>query len=205
MHPEEFDELTRGPTLAIAEASNDRARAELYEFARRRFLSQYHAEIADDSPRWLGAFDHAGELRGVFGLRDAASGFFCQHYLDQPLHEILTRRCGHPVRNDEIVEITHLCANRSGLLRALIPLVPGVLLGRGYRYLACTATQCLARFFERQGLPALTVAAASAEALPAEDRGRWGAYYASNPRVLAGDIRTASAFARRTCAAEGAR
>jgi hypothetical protein len=188
MDSESFVVLAQAPNLSLLEARDVNARAHLFDFARRRFLSRYRAEISDDSQTLIGAFDGTGKLMAVFGLRDERSGLFSQHYLAESLHEALARHFRSDIRPRDLVEVTHLCADGPGFLRQLVALLPGVLTQRGYRYLVCTATECLARFFARQGLPSVTLGTATAEALPLAERERWGAYYASRPRVLAGDL-----------------
>ncbi len=180
--------VTASSTMILRRAVNAEGRAELLELVTRRFLQRFGAQVADDSPELVGGFDPRGRLVAAFGLRDARSGFFCEHYLAAPIETLLGRHFQRPVARSEVVEVTHLCAVRPGCLAALTPLLPPALLRDGYRYLTATATDCLAGYFARRGLPTCTLAEASADALPAEERGRWGNYYSALPRVIAGDL-----------------
>jgi len=176
-------------TLKIAAAGPERAR--VLDFIRERFITCFDAKIDDDTPTLVGAFDSAGVLIAGFGLRDASSGFFCERYLGEAIEDALTRACRRPIQRHETIEVTHLCATRFGLLAQLLPVLPDALIANGFRTLTCTATDRLACFFERRGLRPITLAAARADALPADMQARWGRYYAANPRVLAGDLATA--------------
>jgi hypothetical protein len=186
-------------TLKIAAAGAERAR--VLDFIRERFITCFDAKVDDDTPTLVGAFDSAGVLIAAFGLRDASSGFFCERYLGEAIEEALTRACRRPIQRHETIEVTHLCATRFGLLAQLLPVLPDALIANGFRTLTCTATDRLACFFERRGLRPITLAAARADALPADMRARWGRYYAANPRVLAGDLATARSRLSRATAA----
>lgn len=97
MHTGTFQEIARGESLTLEKAIDAVARTRLFEFARRQFLLHFNAEIADDTPSLIGAFDREATLIATFGLRDAGSGFFCEHYLDAPIEQVLgesNTRCG---------------------------------------------------------------------------------------------------------------
>ncbi len=177
-------------TLRVPARGRDRER--LLRFVQARFAERFGAQVPDDSPELVGAFDAAGSLVAAFGMRDASCGFFCERYVGEPLEQSLGRHFARPVERREVIEITHLCAARAGVLRQLLTAVPETLIHDGYRYLACTATACLAAYFQRCGFAAATLADAHPAALPAAERQRWGAYYQARPRVIAGDLREAA-------------
>ncbi len=188
----------RSESLTLKVAVDDAARGRVLDFVRERFFACFDAEIDDDTPTLVGAYDSAGALIAAFGLRDASSGFFCERYLGESIEDALTRACRRPIHRHETIEVTHLCATRFGLLAQLLPVLPDALIANGFRTLTCTATDRLAGFFERRGLRPITLADARADALPAEMQARWGRYYAANPRVLAGDLATARSLLSRT-------
>ena len=190
--PGTFEDFAVGNALTLKAAFDADARRRVLAFVRERFQACFGAEVEDDSPTLVGGFDCDGGLVAAFGLRDWKSGFFCEHYLDEPLETALSRAFGDPVVRREAVEVTHLCATRPGLLAQLAPLLPPTLMDAGFRYLACTATQRLARFFERKGVNPVTLADARIEAIPSSARPAWGRYYASCPRVLAGNLQCAN-------------
>lgn len=190
--PEAFDVLAHHDALTLKIALDAPARARLLGFIRERFHAWFGAEVEDDSPTLVGGFDRDGTLVAGFGLRDCASGFFCEHYLGEPLETALSRTFDGPVMRSEAVEVTHLCATGYGMLAQLSPLLAPALIELGFRYLACTATDRLACFFERKGLDPVTLADARIEAIPPDAQAAWGRYYAARPRVLAGNLQRAS-------------
>jgi hypothetical protein len=184
---------TPAGALTLRGADEPGERAAVLAFIRARFQEHYGAEVADDAPLLVGARDPDGALVAAFGLRTRTDGFFCEHYLDGSLPNELAARFHRPVSPEHIVEVAHLCAVRPGFLRTTTPVLAGALAGIGMHYLACTATECLARYFERKGLPARVIAEADPGRLPPEERSRWGRYYATRPRVLVGDLAAALA------------
>jgi len=182
--------LAVSETLTLKVATGD-VRSRTFDFIRERFRACFEAEVDDDTPTLVGAFDSAGLLIAAFGLRDVSSGFFCERYLGESIEAALTRACRRPIQRHETIEVTHLCATRVGLLAQLLPVLPQALMANGFRMLTCTATDRLASFFQRRGLRPITLAAARADALPLDMQTRWGRYYAASPRVLAGDLAAA--------------
>ena len=188
MSVDEFRTFANTDSLALRIAHSEFARSRVLHFIRNRFRSCFDAAVDDDSPTLIGAFDGSGTLTAAFGLRDSASGFFCERYLGEPVEAALTRALCRDVERSQTVEVTHLCARTTGVLPQLVTLLPNALIHGGARYMTCTATDRLANFFERRGLQPITLADAHADALPPDERSRWGRYYAESPRVLAGDL-----------------
>jgi len=188
MSIDEFRTFATSDSLALRTAQSEFARSRVLHFIRNRFRACFGAAVDDDSPTLVGMFDGSGTLTAAFGLRDSASGFFCERYLGEPIEAALTRALCREVERRQTVEVTHLCARTSGVLPQLVTLLPNALIRSGARYMTCTATDRLANFFERRGLQPITLADAQADKLPPEERSRWGRYYAESPRVLAGDL-----------------
>ena len=76
-----------GRTLRLAEVATDApARAELEAFVREKFQRGHGASVASFMPMLLSFRDGGGDLRGVIGLRGAAtSALYLEQYLDQPI------------------------------------------------------------------------------------------------------------------------
>jgi len=188
MSIDEFRTFATTDSLALRIAESEFARTRVLHFIRNRFRSCFGAVVDDDSPTLVGVFDGTGTLTAAFGLRDSASGFFCERYLGEPIEVALTRALCRDVDRRQTVEVTHLCARTTGVLPQLVTTLPNALIRKGARYMTCTATDRLANFFERRGLQPITLADAHAAVLSPEERSRWGRYYAERPRVLAGDL-----------------
>lgn len=184
----QLQDLGTLPDLSLSIARDSTQRTEVLSFIQERFAAHFDAQVGDDTATLVGGYDGAGQLVAAFGLRTATDEFFCEHYLDQPLPGALSREFGVPLAIDSIVEVVHLCANRPGFLVQLVPVLAGTLAGHGFRYLACTATGCLTRFFTRRGLPVVMLNTADPQRLPQNEVDAWGRYYESKPRVIAGDL-----------------
>lgn len=169
-------------------AESAAARGTLLDFIQRQFRCCYAAEVDDDAPMLVGGYDGSGGLVAAFALRDSATGFFCERYLDAPLVDALSASLGVHIRPEQVVEVAHLCATRPGFLCETMPAAAAALVDRGYRCVACTATARLAGFFRRKGLASVVLGAASPHRLAPEERARWGSYYETRPTVIAGTL-----------------
>jgi phosphoglycolate phosphatase-like HAD superfamily hydrolase len=105
------------------------------------------------------------------------------------VEELLARAAGHAVPRARIAEVGNLAAAAPGMGRALIPAMARQLHQLGYRWVVFTATRELRNALRRLQLEPLVLAPARAERLP--DRGAsWGSYYAHDPAVVGGRIRS---------------
>jgi hypothetical protein len=188
MQLEDFETLAASDNLELRLALTPQGRSQVLAFIRQQFMTHYDALVDDDAPSLIGGFDVGGDLIAAFGLRRAQDGFFCERYLQAPLEVALARHYQVAVADQHVVEVAHLCAIRPGFLGQLMPLLALRLQQGGFRYLACTATACLARFFLRNGLPAIRLADADPGCLESSERRRWGRYYEKRPEVIAGDL-----------------
>lgn len=171
-------------------AADERVLAEC--FIARRYAEVYGARVSHFLPRLFGLYTAQGELIAAFGLRDAGrEPLFLERYLDAPIEAAVAQRAGHAVERSRIVEIGNLAGAHPGALRLLIPMLAPQLERLGYRWAACTGSAKLANGFSRLGLPVSSLAAASIERLPAQERADWGSYYASQPVVMLGRIAAA--------------
>ena len=89
MSPLGSEILAGNARLTLTCAGDAGSRGQVLAFIRQCFLDHFGAEVDDDSPTLVGAFDADLGLVAAFGLRDAASGFFCEQYLDRPLEQAL--------------------------------------------------------------------------------------------------------------------
>ncbi len=138
--------------------------------------------------RLMGWRNAAGSWAGAVGyaplVRNTA---FLEHYLDQPLEQVLAARLGRPVSRDAIVEAGNLAALDAGGARILIGCLTRHLDALGYTWVALTGTRALLNSFARLGIPMETLAAADPARLPDGGKG-WGNYYDTCPQVAFTDI-----------------
>lgn len=105
----------RQMTTAFCEL-HDPSRATLEGFIKTIFKRAYGAEIKQFMPRLMSLTDQDCGLLAVCGLRQANSGpLFLEHYMDQPVENLLSERTGLPIRREAIVEIGNLAVAEPGL------------------------------------------------------------------------------------------
>ncbi|WP_411840410.1 thermostable hemolysin [Paracoccus sp. ME4] len=125
----------------------------------------------------------AGTVLGAAGLRDAASGFFSQVYLDRPVAQLLSERSGGTVRDGDILEVVSMACPRPIATLPLIEAIAAEGRLRGKSWGLFTATAALVAMLRRTGVPLLALAPARAECLP--EAASWGRYYDTDPWVCA--------------------
>ena len=178
-------------SLALVREHSDE-RSELESGISRKFASTYGAELSHFLPNLL-RLKVSDELGAVVGIREASEGsLFLEQYLDAPIEQSIARAFKTPVDRDQIIEIGNLAANVPGFAYALFAVLATVLNRAGYRWVACTATPQVAAMLARMGFSSKNICSADPTRL---DNGSdaWGQYYATRPRVIAGDVRSAAA------------
>lgn len=184
----------RRPELTLEEAWSDADRAQIKDFISRQFAFHFGAEATIEPPVLIGAWNAQRELVGALGLRTSAHGFFSQKYLPQPLLKAMQSALVRDIEATEVVEVVHLAVASPVIITPMLEALADHLSDAGFRYLVCTATRCLQRFFRKRGWSITTLAKAEPTALGA-DAAAWGAYYAQEPAVIIGDIAEARTLA----------
>ncbi len=162
-------------------AQGHRLRPQVEATIRATFRRDHGAQLAS-LPRWLVAStDEVGVICAA-SLRFAADGFFSEHYLDQPIEQLITERTGaHPDRS-ALAEVGSLSAGRPGEIGELVRGIINFLQARGTRWAFFTATARLRTFLGRAGIPLLELAPADPARIATAEA--WGNYYQKDPRVM---------------------
>ncbi len=184
----------RRPVITLEEARSDTDRAEIKGFICRQFAFHFGAEASIEPPILIGAWNAQRQLVGALGLRTHLHGFFSQKYLSQPLAQVMHDVLVRDIAATEVVEVVHLAVASPAIITPLLEALADHLSDAGFRFLVCTATRCLQRFFRKRGWSITTLAKAEPNALGAE-AAAWGAYYAQEPAVIVGDIAEARRLA----------
>jgi hypothetical protein len=176
-----------GRNLHVAEAGAGATdRNELEAFVADAFLRRHDASIQSFMPTLLSFRDGAGTLRGVIGLRGASEQpLYLEHYLEQPVEAAMASAVGRPVDRREIVEVGNLAGSNCRTAMRMVALLPAYLLAREYRWIVFTATAAVRGILMGFGAPLVELARADG-ARVSQGPDRWGRYYDSDPRVLAG-------------------
>jgi len=172
--------------------SGDASRHDLETFIHECFHQAYGARIRHFMPELFGLSDRNGSLCAVSGVRRAATGpLFLEHYLDEPIEQLVLARAGRPVDREGIVEVGNLAASNLGSARLSIITVTWLLAMGGFEWVAFTGNSSLVNSFNRLGLRPITLCPADPLRL-GDDRHAWGRYYETQPSVHVGDIRAGS-------------
>jgi hypothetical protein len=176
-----------GRALCLAEAeARAPERPELEAFVRAAFARKHDASVASFMPTLLSFRDASGELRGVIGLRSAEpKRLYLEQYLEQPVEAAIAAATGNLVQRHEVVEVGNLAGANCRAAMRMVAELPSYLLARDYRWIVFTATSAVRGILQGFGAPLVELARADGGRV-AGGEDRWGRYYESDPRVLAG-------------------
>jgi len=176
-----------GRALCLAEAeARAPERAEIEAFVRAAFARKHDASVASFMPTLLSFRDASGELRGVIGLRSAEpKPLYLEQYLEQPVEAAIAAATGKRVQRHEVVEVGNLAGANCRAAMRMVAELPSYLLARDYRWIVFTATSAVRGILQGFGAPLVELARADGGRV-AGGEDRWGRYYESDPRVLAG-------------------
>ncbi|WP_420477652.1 thermostable hemolysin [Brevundimonas sp. FT23028] len=168
-------------------------RRRVERFIEDAYADAYGSRIPGHYPTLMSVQDEAGVIYAVVGFRPAAEErLFLEQYLTAPVEDVLGRAIGATVARAQIVEIGGLASSGQGATVFLFAAMAHHLQREGLGFAVATATGELRRIFSRAGLGALELAKADPGRLD-DGGGAWGAYYQTDPVVLAGCISAATA------------
>lgn len=170
---------------------DDRRRVE--RFVENAYAEAYGGQIQAHYPTLMSVQDEAGVLYAVVGFRHAAEApLYLEQYLDGPIETVLGQAIGARIDRAHVVEIGGLASSGQGATVFLFAAMAHHLQKEGLRFAVATATDELRRIFHKAGLGPLQLARADPRRLD-DGGGSWGAYYQTDPVVLAGSIEAATA------------
>jgi len=176
-----------GPALQLGEAGAGAPdRSELEAFVREAFARKHDASVATFMPTLLSFRDASGQLRGVIGLRDAQpQPLYLEQYLAQPVETAIGTATGASVPRRQVIEVGNLAGASCRAAVRMVAMLPSYLLARDYRWIVFTATSAVRTILQGFGAPLVELARADGSRVSGGPD-RWGRYYDSDPRVLAG-------------------
>ena len=155
------------------------------DLARDRYARDYQADITAAPDSFIAVCRQDGG--GGTPLACAGMTFggtrslLIDNYLGGNAAEVIAERTGAPCEATSLIEIGPLASREAGAGVALIRMVPALVWCNGAAFLLCTVTRPLARTLAAIGIEFTPLAPAREELLPAEQQGRWGSYYATDP------------------------
>jgi hypothetical protein len=170
--------------------SDSPRRAAAEAFIRDVFALRYDAHVPSFTPHLMLLEQDARPVAAAGWRGAAGSSLYLERYLDEPVEAHIARLAGHPVSRNEVVEVGHLAALKSGAGARMILTLAAHLDRLGFRWVVFTATQELIGIFNKLALPPLALAVADPARLGGEAL-NWGHYYDTHPVIVAGRIRLA--------------
>ena len=167
-------------------------RAAVQDFIRDRFAAHYQADVRHFMPCLFGLEADDGSLHGAVGCRSAATqALFLEHYLDEPIEDLIAARVGTTVERADVVEVGNLAARGAGMSRLLIVALTRLLATEGVRWVGFTGTPALINSFRRLGIALHGLAPADPRRLGVDRdqwRAEWGSYYDAGPQVMVAEV-----------------
>lgn len=169
-------------------ANHAHERREVEAFIERIYAKTYGAVIGQHYPTLISVRDAEGRILAALGFRAAGyDRLFLEQYMDMPVEAGVAAAFGQPVSRNKIVEIGNLASAGHGAAVFLFAALMTYLECMGFTHLALTGTKVLRGYFAKLGLDPRDMGQADPTRLP--DKGiSWGSYYATEPRLIAGDV-----------------
>lgn len=158
-------------------------RTAVEEQIRGVYLREYDAKLSSLPNTLVALLASDGKILCAAGLRFAKDSFFSERYLSGPVEKIISGIWKRPVAREQVAEVACLAGCKAGMSLALVRHIVNMLRKQGITWAFFTATKSLRLILRRSGVPALDVAPADISRI--DDPQNWGAYYSSDPRVVA--------------------
>ena len=161
-------------------------REDLERYVRDAFQRRHGASVASFMPHLVALRDRGDRLCAVAGYRGAAGArLYLEQYLSMPIERAIAAATRQPVDRAAVVEVGNLAATNCRAARHLAARLPALLLDEGYAWLAFTGTRVIRELLAGFEAPLIDLGPADPAKLDAVPD-RWGSYYDTEPRVLAG-------------------
>ena len=164
-------------------AKTARLRDDALKHIEETYRRAFSAEMRLRPPRLAVTLARDGQIACAAAIRCHDEGFFSQHYLRDPISDVLSRQAGLCVAARDILEVGGLaCASPF----AAYPLLQAVFEWGRERQIGWglfTATGEIRRLIRRARITPVMLAQANAAQVP--DPAEWGSYYEHDPWVCA--------------------
>lgn len=178
------------PGYFALHSTGSHQRARLQQFIAERYQQAYSARITHFLPLLM-SFEKASTALAALGLNSADNGpLFLETYLDTPIQQAIAERAQMPVERKRIIEIGNLVSLKPGSSRMLFLVMCSAVYQAGFHWMAFTATEQVSGLLKHLDYHPLLLNDANPERLGSAVA-QWGSYYATQPKVLAGNIKTA--------------
>ncbi len=145
------------------------------------YASAYDAHIPTFPDQLLCLLDETDDVLCSVGLRQSKEGFYCEHYLNLPLEDMIFASCGKVVKPEQIMEVTNLASSSGKHMLRLLFMVIERCLDLKMECAVFTATTRLRKALKLLHLPFEELANADSQAVGVNHS--WGRYYDTLPSV----------------------
>lgn len=162
---------------------DDPARHSAEELIKTIYAAQYGAVLRAFPTYLIALVDSREGIQCAAGLRFASDGFFSEAYLDTSIEAALSALSARAIDRDAIFEVTSL-VSRAPLVTGRFVVDIATFGERvGFDWSFFTLTRRLQHKLSRQGVELSCLGVADPGRIA--DAGRWGTYYANEPKVYA--------------------
>jgi len=156
---------------------------DIEQLARSRYREVYGAEIEVLAQDFVWIEPHGQPGAGACAAITSAASkrLFSEQYLDRQCDQLITLRERKLVLRQHVAELGTFAASDPGAGVDLFQILPLVAWLRGFRYALMTAVPDIRDLLASNGVPFVALARARVDALPADQRARWGSYYTQGP------------------------
>ncbi len=159
-------------------------RTRVEDFIKAIYKQSYNADIEVHYPVLMSIRNADNDILAAVGFRYAhEEQLFLEQYTGPSIENVL--ECNR----HEIVEIGNLASAGQGASVFLFAALASYLKNKNILYATITGTDFLHEYFEKIGLNPRKICDANISAL-SHDKQKWGSYYDTQPRVLAGSVDT---------------
>ncbi|QQG36867.1 MAG: thermostable hemolysin [Micavibrio aeruginosavorus] len=174
--------LRSRPAIVSVHPAFTRDRQFVEDFIVNIYARAYGARIGVHYPVLMSVRDESGKILAALGFRYAAQEtLFLEQYLTQPVETVLQ------VPRHGVTEVGNLASDGGGAALFLFAALSAYLHHKKQTHAVVTGTQFLERRFHDLGLRPQRLAPADPARLLQKGE-NWGAYYDTDPHVMAGRV-----------------
>ncbi|MDR3424442.1 MAG: thermostable hemolysin [Alphaproteobacteria bacterium] len=187
-HPAHDNLNVQHPSLLLAREGNDGYES-LSRYIATVFRKTYGANVETTYPLLMGLADAKGDPIAALGIRRAVEGvpLYLERYLARSAEACLQEHTGWRIPRRALAEVGNLASSGTGNISYLLHSMTCLLALRGVSHIIFTGTAPLKRYLCNLGLTPRVIAEGYSEQQGYKET-RWGAYFTTHPKVMAGDI-----------------
>jgi len=167
----------------------DHFHSEANDLIRSEYCRHFKSELDNLASTNISLIANS-DMVAATGYRDAGQEpLFLEHYLDQPIEQLISARLGQSVNRNQIVEIGGFALRSAEYALPFMFQLAPLFADLGFQWASCTVTKTIKRYLDKLGVESIYLAKADPDRV-GDTVETWGTYYDHQPVVLAGNIQT---------------